>query len=174
MSFDFYEFAKSRFSVRKFLPEPVAKKDIDAMLSAAHIAPTGCNYQPQKILVMNTKESIENLHNCTRSHFGASTAMLVCYDKNECWTRPYDGEKSGFADACIVATHIMLAAHAIGVGVTWVMHFNPDKMREVFSIPENVVPVALLVMGYPAPDAEPGPMHDAFRPLEDNIFYDTF
>lgn len=174
MSFSFYEFAKSRYSVRSFTEEPVCKEDIETILKSAHIAPTGCNYQPQKILVMNTKESIEKLHECTRSHFGASTAMLVCYDKNECWTRPYDSEKSGFADACIVATHMMLAAHAIGVGVCWVMHFNPDKMREMFNIPENYVPVALLPMGYPAPDAAPGPMHDAFRPIEDNIFYDTF
>jgi len=47
----------------------------------------------------------------------------------------------------------MLEAASIGVGTTWVMHFDPAAMREAFAIPEDLEPVALLVMGYPAEDA---------------------
>ena len=77
-------------------------------------------------------------------------------------------------DASIVTTHMMLAAENEGVGSTWVMHFNPFKMREMFNIPENIVPVALLVMGYPAPDAVPHEFHSQFRPKDEVVVYDSF
>lgn len=171
---EYSELIKKRYSVRSFTDEPVGQEAIDRILEAAHIAPTGCNFQPQRILVINTPEAIEKLRGCTRAHFGANTAMLVCYNKDECWTRKYDGEVSGMVDASIVATHMMLAAENEGVGSTWVMHFNPFAMREAFNIPENIVPVALLVMGYPAPDAEPHPYHSQFRPMSETVKYNSF
>lgn len=100
--------------------------------------------------------------------------MLICYNKDECWTRPYDGNQSGIVDASIVTTHMMLQAWELGVGSTLVMHFNPFKMREAFAIPENIEPVALLVMGYPAPDAEPNERHAVYRPMEETISYNEF
>lgn len=171
---EYSELIKKRYSVRKFTDEPVKKEAIDRILDAAHLAPTGCNFQPQRILVINTPETIEKLQGCTRAHFGANTAMLVCYNKDECWTRKYDNEVSGMVDASIVATHMMLAAENEGVGSTWVMHFNPFAMREAFNIPENIIPVALLVLGYPAPDAEPHPYHSQFRPQEETVRYNSF
>ena len=100
--------------------------------------------------------------------------MLICYNKNECWTRKYDGKTCGVADACIVTTHMMLEAEELGIGTTWVMHFDPEAMRCEFEIPDNIEPVALLVMGYPAEDAEPSPLHTEFRPMEELVVYDKF
>ena len=171
---DFIKFAKERFSVRKFKETHLPQQIIDEILKAGHVAPTGCNFQPQRILVLNTDESIEKLKNCTRCHFDAPTAMLVCYNKNESWKRPYDGALSAPVDACIVTTHMMLQAHSMGVGSTWVMHFDPFKMKETFNLPENIEPVALLVMGYPADDAKALNLHDEYRPLEDVVAYDSF
>lgn len=171
---EYSELIKKRYSVRKFTDEPIKKEAIDRILDAAHLAPTGCNFQPQRILVIYTPEAIEKLQGCTRAHFGANTAMLVCYNRDECWTRKYDNEVSGMVDASIVATHMMLAAENEGVGSTWVMHFNPFAMREAFNIPENIIPVALLVLGYPAPDAEPHPYHSQFRPQEETVRYNSF
>ena len=101
-------------------------------------------------------------------------SFAVCFDKNECWTRKYDGNQSGIIDASIVTTHLMLQAYELGVGSTWVMHFDPFKMREEFNIPDNYEAVALLVMGYPADDAEPIEMHSTYRPLAEAVFYDKF
>ncbi|MBE7021866.1 MAG: nitroreductase [Ruminococcaceae bacterium] len=171
---DFLQLAAERYSVRKFKNEHLKQAVIDKILAAGHLAPTGCNYQPQRILVLNTDDSIRALAGCTKSHFGAPTAMLVCYNKNETWHRPYDGALSAPVDACIVTTHMMLAAHALGVGSTWVMHFDPAAMRETFHIPAEIEPVALLVMGYPADDAEPHRLHKEFRPLDEVVRYDTF
>ena len=172
---DFLKLAAERYSVRKFTEKHLEQEKIDAILRAGHLAPTGCNYQPQRILVMNTDESIEKLRLCTRSHFGAPTAMLTCYDTEECWKRTrYDGRPCGVVDASIVTTHMMLQAAAIGVGSCWVMHFDPEAMRREFRIPDRFDPVALLVMGYAAPDAEPHHFHSEYRPMEDVVFYDSF
>ncbi len=171
---DFLKLAAERYSVRSFNCKPLEKEVIDKILEAARIAPTGCNYQPQRILVINTEEALAKLKDCTRCHFDAPCAMLICYNKDECWTRPYDGSQSGIVDASIVTTHMMLQAWELGVGSTWVMHFNPFKMREEFAVPEKVEPVALLVMGYPADNAVPNERHTVYRPDEETVFFNRF
>lgn len=171
---EFEKVITERYSVRKFKDMPLSENDTQAILSAGHKAPTGCNFQPQRILVLNTVEAIEKLRGCTKCHFNAPAAMLVCYNKDESWTRPYDGALSAPVDATIVTTHMMLTAHSIGVGTCWVMHFDPKAMRETFKIPENIIPVALLVMGYPSEDSKPIAMHFDTRPMEDVVFYGGF
>lgn len=100
--------------------------------------------------------------------------MLVCHNKDESWVRKYDGALSSPVDAVIVATHMMLAAHNINIGCCWVMHFDPAAMGKCFNIPDNVEPVALLVMGYPADDAKPLDMHFRTRPIGETVIYDEF
>ncbi len=171
---EFDKIITERYSVRKFKSERLKQEEIDKILGAGHKAPTGCNYQPQRILVLNSDSAIQKLQKCTRCHFGAPTAFLVCHNKDESWVRPYDGALSSPVDAVIVATHMMLKAWEIGVGCCWVMHFNPAVMKETFNIPESIEPVALLVMGYPAEDSKPLELHDKVRPIEEVVFYDTF
>lgn len=171
---DFEKVIAERYSVRKFEEKHLPNEVIEKLLNAAHLAPTGCNFQPQRILVLNTDTSIEKLKGCTRSHFNAPCAMLVCYNKDETWTRPYDGAVSAPVDASIVATHIMLEAHNIGIGACWVMHFNPQAMKDTFNIPPNIEPLALLVMGYPHKDAAPIDKHFQFRSIDEVVFYDSF
>ena len=171
---EFEKLIAERYSVRKFRDEKLSEEDVEKILNAGHLAPTGCNYQPQRVLVLNTDESMEKLRSCTKCHFGAPSAMLVCYNSDETWKRPYDGALSAPVDAAIVATHMMLEAHNIGAGSCWVMHFNPEAMRKTFDIPENIIPAALLVMGYPAPDSEPIELHSKFRPMDEVVVYDRF
>lgn len=171
---EFKDLISQRYSVRSFKSEPVTREHIDIILSAGHKAPTGCNNQPQRILVINSESSIMKLRECTKCHFNAPTAMLVCHNKKESWIRKYDGALSSYVDATIVATHMMLAAHDIGVGSCWVMHFDPYAMRNAFNIPEDYEPVALLVMGYPSETACPLPLHSQYRPIEEVVFYDQF
>ena len=170
----FSELAQKRYSVRKFKDEPLSQEVIDKILEVGYIAPTGCNNQPQRVLVLNSSESIEKLRKCSKCHFDAPTAMLICYNKDECWYRPYDNASCGPMDASIVTTHMMLEATELGVGTTWVMHFNPQTLREEFLIPDSIEPVALLVMGYPAEDASAFPGHSQFRPKSEIIVYNHF
>ncbi len=171
---EFEKLITERFSVRKFKNEHLAQDVIDKILQAGHLAPTGCNFQPQRILVLNTDESLEKLKDCTKCHFDAPCAMLICYNKNESWVRKYDGALSASVDAAIVTTHMMLQAHNIGVGSCWVMHFDPFAIKNTYNIPDEFEPVALLVMGYPHKDAKPMEMHSQFRPLDEVTFYERF
>ena len=124
--------------------------------------------------MLNTDESIEKLRACTKCHFGAPTALLVCHNTAESWVRPYDGALSSPVDAVIVATHMLLAAHNEGVGSCWVMHFDPANLRQTFAIPDGIEPAALLVMGYPAENAKPLPLHFKTRPITETVVYDHF
>lgn len=171
---DFDKIIEDRYSLRKFKQEHLSEAVIDKILNSAHKAPTGCNYQPQRILVLNNEESLSKLRECTRCHFNAPCAMLVCHNKDESWIRPYDGAMSSYVDGVIVTTYLMLAAQNEGVGTCWVMHFKPDMLREKFNIPQNVEPVALLLMGYPAEDATPLDLHYKNKPLEQTVVYDSF
>ena len=54
------------------------------------------------------------------------------------------------------------------------MHFDPSKMKSAFNIPDNIKPVALLVMGYPADDSKPLELHTKFRPMKETVVYDEF
>ena len=171
---DFLSLAADRYSVRSFQPTHLPQEIIDKLLEAAKLAPTGCNNQPQRILILNTDASLEVLKNCTKCHFNAPTAMLICYNREECWTRKYDGAQSGVTDASIVATHVILEAADLGIGATWVMHFDPAAIREAYHIPQQVEPVALLVMGYPASDAKPMHFHEEYRDMSELVVYDQF
>jgi nitroreductase len=172
---DFLELAKTRFSVRKFKNQPVEEEKLKLILQAGHVAPTAANKQPQRILIIQSGEALEKLKQCTGSHFNAPLALLVCYDKDTTWVRVrFDQKNSGDVDASIVTTHMMLEAANIGIGSTWVMHFDPEKIRESFHIPQNIEPVALLVMGYAAEDAVPSERH--FQKVEQGavLIYNDF
>ncbi len=171
---DFLNLAQERYSVRKFTDEPVAQEAIDKILKAGYVAPTAKGLQPHRVVVVNNEEALEKLRKATKCHFDTKTAMIICYNKEECYQRPYDGKISGEIDASIVTTHMMLEAASLGIGTTWVMHFRPEVLRTEFEIPETLEPTAILVMGYPAEDAVPAPMHSQFRPMEELVSYNTF
>lgn len=171
---DFLKFASDRYSVRKFENKHLEREIIDKILACGHVAPTGCNIQPQRILILNTDESMDKLKKCTRSHFDAPTAMIVCYNKQESWVRKYDGAMSAPIDATIVATHMMLMAHSLNIGSCFVMSFDPDALRREFEIPADYEASTILVMGYPHPDASPLDMHSKFRPINEVAFFEKF
>ena len=95
--------------------------------------------------------------------------MLVCYNEDESWIRPYDGAKSAPIDASIVATHIMLQAHSMGIGSCWVGIFNSDDVKAGLGLPENLTVAALMPMGYPAEGVQPNPLHYSIREFDDTI-----
>ena len=58
---DFLALASQRYSVRSFLPQPIEKEALNRILQAGHLAPTACNLQPQRILVVDSPESVAKL-----------------------------------------------------------------------------------------------------------------
>jgi len=170
----FNDLAAKRYSVRKFSTKEVEKEKLEYVLRAGQLSPTAVNYQPQRILVIDDEEGRAKLKECTKYHFNAPVSLLICSKIQEAWTRPFDGKNSGEIDCSIVTTQMMLAAADIGLGTTWIMYYDPAKIIELFNIPPTLEPVALLVMGYPADDATPSPMHSKRKPLEDTVYYNAF
>ena len=171
---EYSQLIKERYSVRKFSDRPVEESKVTAILEAARLAPTAVNKQPQRILVLRDAASMEKLKACTPYAFNAPMALAVCCRRDEAWVRPYDGDNSAIVDAAIVATHLMLAVHDIGLGSTWVGHFDPEAFRQAFTLPDNVTPVAVFPIGYPAADASPSPQHEKRRSLNETVLYESF
>jgi len=165
----FLELARDRYSVRNFQDRPVEPRLLNEILEAGRIALTAHNDQPQRIKIITDPVELAKVDECTRCRFGAQTVLLVCYDKDVCWRRKFDDAPSGEIDAAIVTTHIILAAYEAGVGTCWVMYFDPVKTTELFGLPENIVPVAFLPMGYPSEDSTPAGFHDKRISLEEML-----
>lgn len=168
------QLVKERYSVRKFSGRKVEREKLDLILEAGRVAPTAVNYQPQRILVLDSEEALSKLKSCTPYHFHAPLALLVCYDSTVSWKRSYDGNDMGVVDASIVTTQMMLQIAELGLGTTWVGHFNPDSIRESFDIPEYLVPVALLPIGYPREDSAPHPNHEKRFDMKHFAFFNSF
>ena len=164
---DFLELAKERYSCRRFSDRHVEDEKIDKILEAARLAPTAVNFQPQRIIVVKSSDAMNKLKKGISPNLNPTLAFIVSYDKNSCWVREYDNEDSGTVDASIVATHMMLEAANLGIGSTWVMHFNPFVIEEEFELEENIIPVVVLVMGYPALDAVPSANHTKRKEIKD-------
>jgi nitroreductase len=164
---DFLELAKNRYSLRKFSPTPVEAEKMAKILEAGRIAPTAHNNQPQRIKVITDAADLAKVDECTRCRYGAPAVLLVCYDKNTVWVRPFDSENSGDVDASIVTDHMMLEAEELGLHSCWVMYFDPAKTIEAFALPEHIVPVAFLPIGYAAEDGGPSPRHAERLALDD-------
>ena len=166
----FQELAKNRYSVRSFRETPIEKEHMDLILEAGRVAPTACNFQPQKIYVARSAEARAKLASVCRCTFGAPVILVVGYDRTRDWkNKLMSGLTSGETDAAIVCTHMMLQAADLGIGACWVGYFNPEQVAEVLGLPENITVTALLPIGYPAENAAPLPLHSQYRELADTV-----
>lgn len=171
---EYSQLIRERYSVRKLSDRPIEDGKVDAILEAARVSPTAVNKQPYRILVLRKREDMEKLAACTPYTFEAPMALVVFGKADEAWVRPYDGYNSHVVDASIIGAQIMLAVHDLGLGTTWVGHFDPAKLREIFQVPAELEPVVVFPIGYPAPDAKPAAMHGKRRPLGEVVVYDGF
>ena len=166
----FLELAQNRYSVRAFKDMPIKEEDMKLILEAGRVAPTACNYQPQKIYVAKSEEARKKLASVCRCTFGAPVILVVCYDRSRDWKNKLQpGYESGETDAAIVCTHMMLQAADLGIGSCWVGYFNAQAVSDVLGLPEHVTVSALLPIGYAAENAKPAPLHTQYRSFADTI-----
>lgn len=157
---EFGKLIKERYSVRKYKPDMIKDDELNRILEAGMLAPTGCNYQPQKIYVLKSDEAIAKIRSLTRCAFDAPVVLLIALDGIADWKSPLEeGCRAGIQDVSIAADHMMLAAWNIGIGSCWVNYFKPSEVKAAFSLPENETPVLLMTLGYPADDAKPMKLH---------------
>lgn len=169
---DFLELAEARYSVRKFGTEKVKQEDLDRILEAARLSPTAKNLQRQRLLVINTKEGIEKIKECTGCDFGASTIIVISYEKDDEENESEFSRKYGLIDTGIVATHMCLEATNLGLGTVMVGLFDRELTAEKFNIPKKYQPELLLPIGYI--DRKPSILHTKRKPIEETVQYDKY
>ena len=169
----FMELAQNRFSERDFDSRPVEEKKLQQILEAGRIAPTACNYQPQRVYVIKSREAMEKAKSTRASLYGCTVALLVCYDRDAVWRNPgdrcYDDYNAGEQDASIVAASMMFEAEALGVHSLWIRGFDSRDVIEAFDLPRTHVPVMMLGLGYPGPKSHPAHLHAKRKPLAETV-----
>lgn len=169
----FSQLISQRYSVRKFDSCPIPSDILSQILEAGRLAPTACNNQPQRILVLQG-QSMEKLSGCTPCLYGQSAALIVCYDKTESW-KSKSGREIGDVDGTIVLTQMMYQAQELGIGSLIVGIYKEDLLRKQFHIPDQFEIVSLLMLGYPAADCVPHPrLHADRKALSQTVSFDTF
>lgn len=168
---DFLKLGKDRYSCRKFKDKDIEKEKLEKILEAGRIAPTAKNSQPQRIFIIKSEENMKKLKEICKYHFDAPVVLLITFDKEESGRNPYSEKYYGFEDCAIAITYMMLEATSLGLGTTYVGAFDKEEARNTFSISENLEPVALLPIGYPADDAKPSKLHDKNLELDKMFKY---
>jgi nitroreductase len=170
----FLELAKSRYSARKFTNKPVEKIKLDQVLEAGRVAPTACNNQPQRLLVIQSEEGLKKLSRAAK-FFNAPTMIIVCVDKREAWVREYDKKQTIDIDASIVTDHMMMAATDLGLNTLWMTWFNPIVIKKEFELPSHLEPVNLLALGYNGAEPKSPDRHgDTRKPLSETVFFEKW
>lgn len=168
---DFIKLAKNRYSLKNYDGRKVEKDKLDVILEAANLAPTAKNLQNNFIYVAESEEALAKVDEVTPCRYGAKTVLIISYDESKVFKYPGGKYDSGFEDAAIVASHIILAAKAIGVDSCWINNMDPDQAREAFELPENETVVCLIDLGYPADGAGPLANHSKRKDLDEFVKY---
>lgn len=165
---DFNELMAARYSVRKLSDRPVSDQQIENILKAAQMAPSAVNKQPYKIWVLRTPQALKHAAECTKFDFiaNAQVVFVIGAKCDEAWVRPADQHNFAEVDASIAATHMMLEIANLGLGTTWVGHFDPDKLKNFFHQMRGYELICMFGVGYPAEDSQPGPRHSECKSME--------
>ncbi len=168
---EFFETVKNRYSCKKFNGKSVEKDKLEMILEAGRLAPTAKNLQEQHIYVAQSEEALSKIDASTPCRYNAGTVLVVAYDRDNVYTYPGGKQSSGAEDAAIVATHIMLAAHSVGVDSCWLNCFYADKLKADLGLKENEEILMLLDLGYAAEGFSPLENHFKRKPLSETVSY---
>jgi nitroreductase len=163
----------TRTSIRQFKDQPVEQEKIDIMLKAAMAAPTAVNLQPWHFIVINDKKVIDQLAGPRPTN--APLLIAVCGDTDKTSMPDGRGKLPDFwvEDVSAATENLLLSAHALGLGAVWTGAYpameRVAEIANVLNCPQNIVPVAVVCVGYPDESPEP---KDKFK--EENISYNKF
>ncbi len=173
-------------SIRKFESRQIDPTALRTTLEAALRASTCGNMQCYTIVVSQDAEQLAKLSPC---HFGqvermnAPCVITVCADmaRFSAWCRERNAEPvydnflwfvNGCIDGMMAAQNITLEAQAQGLGicVLGTTLYTSEKITEILELPEGVIPVTSIAIGYPA---EQPPLTDRL-PFEAVVHFEKY
>ena len=151
----------TRTSIRQYQDRPVEQEKVEQLLRAAMAAPTAVNKQPWHFVVLNTKAAINRLADASNRGGdmvrSAALVIVVCGDMDK--TLDGKGREYWIQDTSAATENLLLAAHALGLGAVWTGVYpikeRVDMTSEVLALPKNLVPLATILIGYPAENPTP-------------------
>lgn len=152
MQKDILDVLYSRRSIRKFKPVKLETQLLQQVLKAGLLAPSSMNKKPVEFIVVEDKETLQQLKTCKNprsdAYNTASCAIVVIADsqKSDVWVE----------DAAIASTMMQLEAESLGIGSVWIQMRNrqsltggsEDDVRTVLNIPEKYGVLDIIVLGY--------------------------
>lgn len=163
----------SRKSVRHFTEQKVSREQLEVLLRAGMAAPTAVNRQPWAFVAIDSREVLDSLSSNLSNNAilkRATAAIVVCGDMNKVFERLPD---FWIQDCSAASQNILLAVEGIGLGAVWIGVFPNDsrvnKVKSVLNLPENLVPLNIIAIGYPTGVEKP---KDKWK--EENVIWNRF
>jgi len=153
----------SRKSVRHYIGRKATKEDLLTLVKAGMAAPTAVDRRPWAFVIITDKAKLEELEEglpYARMLTKSGAGIVVCGVLEKALPREV------WVQDCSAATeNILLAAESMGLGAVWTGAYpsreRMDHIRKVLLIPDNIVPLNVIPIGYPAGDENP---KDKFDP----------
>jgi len=155
----FLELVQSRQSDRAYLDTPVEREKIERILEAVHLAPSACNAQPWKFIVVTDPEKRTQVAEATSNkvlsmnHFSRhAPVQVVVLEESANFTSNLGGwiSKKHYPhiDLGIAAAHISLAAADEGLGSCIIGWCDEKKVQKTLDIPKNKRVMLIILLGY--------------------------
>ena len=158
---NFLNLCKNRKSIRKFSDRPVEKEKILLCLEAARLAPSACNSQPWKFIVIDepqlkdklTSNAFSGIYSTNLFAKKAPVIIVVISEKSSFIasvgaylkdTRYY------LIDIGIAVEHLVLQATESGLGSCWLGWFDEKSVKKILKIPDEKRVDLLIALGYPS------------------------
>ncbi len=147
-------FILGRRSIRAYRPTPVSDEVIGELLAAAMAAPSACGKDPWRFVVVRNRMTLEALAAALPNGKMLASAPLGIVVAGDL-SAAHAGELSYLLQDCSAAIeNLLLAAHVLGLGACW-LGVHPRKprmeaMTRILQLPENIVPVSGVALGWPA------------------------
>ena len=170
---DFFETVRHRHSVRRYQSDmPVEPEKLHAILETACAAPSAGDLQAYRIMVVTNADKRRALAKAAGEQSCVAEApvcLVFCADPNRSAQQYGDRGRSLYAlqDTTIAAAYTQLAIVAAGMASIWIGDFEETGVRQTLSLDEQLIPIAMLSLGYPAELPEPTPR----RRIDDVVQY---
>lgn len=157
---DFLTLAGKRQSERLYQNKKVAREDILTCLEAARLAPSACNSQPWKFIVIDdenlrTQVAAAIADNPTGINKFAETApvlVAVVEEPAKLISDKIPSDSWSYYDLGAATEHFCLQAAELGLGTCIMGAFDPDKIKALLDIPDERKLRIMVALGYPNSD----------------------
>jgi nitroreductase len=141
-----------RRSIRKYQDKPVEREKLVELIKLAMAAPSASNSQPLEFIVITDREILANIREFMRmAKFKVPAAILVL--GNPLKATNAAGKHFWIQDGSAAIENILIGAVAMELGACWIgIHPLPPferSIRRLFSLPDHVFPLSLVMVGYP-------------------------